>query len=256
MPSFIGNRTTGVTTTVNDNIEVQLCPNCTFPNYSNARDCADCGYPLQDDNIQWLRASSVKKCNNPNCGLYLCDRDRRCRRCGQSTDESVVHSVSPQTDPETENTYVLVCPECKKNNPANAVSCSACGCSLEDVDPSCASVDDPSSIQDESVTVHIENIRTRKKVSLRVNPGKAVTIGRDAQLSEQLVSTVYVSYEHVMLSYHEETLWITDTSSNGTYIDGARLDKNMEIPLFSGTLIGLGDPSASELKAAFFKITY
>lgn len=75
-------------------------------------------------------------------------------------------------------------------------------------------------------------------------------------LADQFANTCYVSGTHFYLSYNEGTVWIRDESRNGTYIDGARLDKSIEMPLFSNTIVGLGDPSASVLQAAFFKITY
>ena len=246
MRSFSGNKSVDNVTTVNDNDEVQLCPSCSFPNYGNARECADCGYPLQDENIRWLRASLVKKCDNPECGHYLCIKDRKCRKCGQSSERTV---ISPQPAPTDEENYMLVCPRCQTKNPANVSECISCGFSLEDIDPTLSTAEAP-------VSVQLENVRTRQRATISINPGDTVTIGRQHQLSDQLANTGYVSSEHFIFSYHDGSLWLTDKSRNGTYIDGTRLQTNVEIPIPKGTVVVLGDPSPSELLAACFMITY
>ncbi len=256
MPSFYGVNNPNIVVTVSDRDEVQVCPECTFPNDAAARACVDCGHPLQDGSGRWVPARLIQKCRNPACKAFVCTKDSKCKKCGQSTSadaEDVSSTFSSTPAPaavtSTDSTFVLICPNCNAHNPANADSCGSCGYSLEDVDPVCAD-------EEEKIIVQLENIRTKKRVSLTLKAGECTMIGRKGALADQFANTGYVSGTHFYLSYNNGTVWIRDESRNGTYIDSARLDKSIELPLFSNTIVGLGDPSASELLASFFKITY
>lgn len=256
MPSFPGVNNPNIVVTVSDRDEVQVCPKCTFPNDAAARACADCGHPLQDGSGRWVPARLIRKCTNPACEAFVCTKDSKCKKCGHSTsaDAEVItappsSAPTPASGDNTDATFVLICPSCNTHNPANADTCGHCGYSLEDVDPVCAG-------EEEKIAVQLENIRTKKRVSLTLKAGECTVIGYKGALADQFANTCYVSGTHFYLSYNEGTVWIRDESRNGTYIDGARLDKSIELPLFSNTIVGLGDPSASVLQAAFFKITY
>lgn len=256
MPSFHSVNNPDIVVTVSDREEVQVCPKCTFPNNAAARACVDCGYPLQDGSGRWIPARLIRKCSNPACAAFVCTKDSRCKKCGHSTSDDAevitppaTATPAPASVSNAGSSFVLICPSCNTHNPANADTCRRCGYSLEDVDPCCES-------EEEMIVVQLENIRTKKRVSLTLKAGECTMIGCKGALAEQFVNTGYVSGTHLYLSYNEGTVWIRDESRNGTYIDGSRLDKGIELPLFSNTVIGLGDPSASVLLAAFFKITY
>lgn len=258
MSSFHGVNNPDVVVTVSDRDEVQICPKCTFPNEAAARACADCGYPLQDGSGRWVPARLIRKCSNPACNAFVCIKDSKCKKCGHSTSEEaeVVPPVSPSApvpasvvDQDTK--FVLICPRCSTHNPANADSCGNCGCSLEDVDPVCER-------EKEMLVVQLENIRTQKRAAITLTCGECTVIGHHGALADQLTHADFVSNKHLYLSYREGTVWIRDESTNGTYLNGAQvsLDLGVDIPISSNTVIGLGDPFASTLRAAFFKITY
>lgn len=253
MPSFTGINPQ-VITTVDENIEVQLCPKCTFPNYPTARGCADCGYPLTGSNIRWIKAALVRKCPVPDCGAFGSVRDRVCRKCRQAPEQTAAQPIpaasSATISAGTE--YILLCPQCGHSNAASVSSCTACGYPLDDVDP----VSAEQVAQPVIHTVLFENIRTYRKTTVELEDGREIVIGKSACLAEQLETAAYVSSEHLNLVYRNGQLWIMDCSRNGTYINGARLMKAQQIPLVSGTVVGLGDSSAGTLKAAFFRITY
>lgn len=253
MPAFTGNHTQAVTA-VEDNAEVQLCPKCTFPNHQTARACADCGYPLTGSNIRWIKAAQVRQCAVLGCGAFGSVRDRVCRQCRQAPEQTAAQPVpaAALSAVSAADEYVLLCPQCRHSNPASLSECGACGYPLDDVDPiSAVQAEKPA-----GRTVVFENIRTYQKTAMELEEGKEIRIGYAACLSEQLETALYVSGEHLAAVYRDGQLWITDHSRNGTYINGTRLQKELEIPLVSGTVVGLGDCSASTLKAAFFRITY
>lgn len=258
MPSFQGVNNSDIVITVSDRDEVQVCPKCTFPNDASARACADCGHPLQDGSGRWVPARLIRKCSNPACKAFVCTKDSKCKKCGYSTSDSaeVIPSASlsnpaPASATDADTSFVLVCPSCNTRNPANADSCKSCGYSLEDVDPVCEN-------EKESLVVQLENIRTRKRVAITLICGESTMIGHHGVLADQLVNADFVSDKHLYLSYSEGTVWIRDESTNGTYLDGAKvsLDLGIDFPIFSNTIIGLGDPSASTLRAGFFKMTF
>lgn len=251
MPTFQSNSKPDVVVTVSDREEVQMCPKCTFPNNATARVCVDCGYPLQDGTGRWIPAKLIQKCTNPECSAFVCIKDSKCKKCGASTTEPVDNqqTATPIDTPERMSTYVLICPNCDTHNPANAENCSSCGFSLEDVDPT----DEEEQCK---IIVQLENIRTQKRVSVTLKDGEQVMLGKKGMLSDQFANTIYVSGTHLYLSFNQGDLWIRDESRNGTYIDRARLDKGIDIPICSGTVFGMGDVSASCLNAAFFKLTF
>lgn len=253
MPSFTGNHTQ-VVTAAEENMEVQLCPKCTFPNYPAARACTDCGYPLAGSNIRWIRAALVRKCSAPDCGAFGSVRDRVCRRCRQAPEQTAVQPLPAAVPPAIPAAaeYILLCPQCRHSNHTSLSACAACGYPLDDVDPVSAA----QAVQPSGYTVLFENIRTYQKTTMELEDGKEITIGRSACLAEQMEAASFVSSEHLTLVCRNGQLWIRDHSRNGTYINGTGLPKAQEVPLVSGTVVGLGDRSASTLKAAFFRITY
>jgi hypothetical protein len=54
------------------------------------------------------------------------------------------------------------------------------------------------------------------------------------------VSGYYVSATHCTLHCVDNTLWLEDHSTNGTWIDGSRLTRSVRVPLADGARIGFG----------------
>ena len=76
-----------------------------------------------------------------------------------------------------------------------------------------------------------------------VEIGDGIVIGRDANVSQLILSGEQVSRKHCKVDYNKQTgkYMITDYSSNGTYIlGGKRLDENVPTELDKGTIIRIG----------------
>lgn len=248
MKEFIGKSSPQNRTVVEEDDIVQMCPKCTFPNYQNARRCSDCGFPLNSDSIIWIKAKQIKKCSNPNCSAYIAPNEQECPLCNYNTSQTPI-SIKPQNNPEDEK-YVLVCPNCRHPNPANIDVCEKCSSDLIDIDP-ILYCEIPHTIK-----VSFEDYRNKKEVSIELDDTKPINIGVKAFLSEMLSDYPYVSRSHCEISYHDQSLWIRDCSTNGTYIKGKRLTKGQQYQLENGAIIGFGDPSFSEVLAAFLQVNY
>lgn len=237
---------------VPDQEEVPICPRCAFPNRPEARSCEDCGHPLQGGNVRWVKAGLVHRCENPECNAYVCSTDRICTKCGRAQGKTKNTDRPAPGIKEPGQTYVKICTVCHKHNPATADICDACGAELpllpeelgNAVREACA------------ISLSIENIRTGVNTCLEMPLDSDLAIGTLGLLSNQFEGALYVSREHLHLIRRPDGIFIRDTSTNGTYINGNRLEKGKSYALASGEEIVLGDPSRSEPKAAFIRITY
>ena len=203
----------------------------------------------------------------PVCGKRNPTTVLECMNCDTDlTNEQILddeHKVSNTTShfssnhsSETENhpKYVLICPECKHRNAANATECERCHRNLEDVDPEEYS-------SNCSLDVTFENYTTHRITPYRISSEEVLTIGVEAFLSEEMSGCDYVSRKHCEIKFTNGELFIKDISGrdfegNGTYINGRRLIRHKPERLVSGSIIGLGDPSPNERLAAFFKVSF
>lgn len=243
--------------------EIPICPRCGFPNRKSAQNCEECvSYPLLDDgNVQWVRAGLLThKCPNPNCSAYLTDAETICKICGynlQAEIEQPVRDADVLTP--THPVYIRVCPVCRSENPPTAKKCSNINCKadISDVFPELKETQAHRALNaDDSISVHLNNIRTGQTVELKIATNDDLMIGRSGLLAEQLQGDDYVGREHFHLTRQGATVYIRDESRNGTFINGIRLAKGQRIALQSGVTVGLGDSSPSECLAAFFEVSY
>lgn len=250
MITFCGRKTPGATTIAQEEDTLQLCPRCTFPNTNSARICVDCGYSLENTKAPRVLAKKIKLCTNPNCGAFNKAKNGYCSECKSP----FVEFVDKNTVREKERReYIRICPKCKTHNPANASICVNPSCQLDIEDVDAILVDGP---HPGHITFH--SIRNNRVFEFDLNPSEELLFGNEHNLSDDIIKNryYYVSRLHFVLSYHNSNYWITDKSTNGTFLDGSRLEKDVEFKLASETVIGLGDPSMSELQAAFYKVTF
>lgn len=74
-----------------------------------------------------------------------------------------------------------------------------------------------------------------------------ITVGRDSDNMLVTDRTItYVSGHHCVIEQRGGSCWLRDISSNGTFIDGSRVQKNQPVRLQSGMRIDLGKPNSSE----------
>jgi len=85
-------------------------------------------------------------------------------------------------------------------------------------------------------------------VSVPMEDGAVITIGRDASCCNLVISGSKISRKHCQISYDKarNKYMVTDFSTNGTYIkDGTRLVKERSMELAPGTVLTLGNEANS-----------
>ncbi len=78
---------------------------------------------------------------------------------------------------------------------------------------------------------------TRKE--LKSIPAEFV-VGRESPAQVVLPSTV-ISRRHAVFQIQDDHVWVTDTSSNGVFIDKVRLEKNKQVPVPLGKPVVIGE---------------
>lgn len=246
MITFVGRKSKENITNAREDEEVQLCPNlkCTFPNSANSRSCIECNCSLEDDTT-WVLAKFVLQCQN--CGAYNTKKSQVCCSCGEPIGENKQNENAVDED----TAFFRICPNCNYQNYANATKCIKCGEDLEDIDPICKTTGS-------SILVNFLNTRTSSMNSIEILPAIYYAFGRSAHLSEDkdLGNRKYVHGVHFVILYKEDSLYIIDCSSNGTFVNGKRLNKGVKHSLFSGDIIGVGSPTVTDADAAFYKISF
>lgn len=257
MAEFFGTINKNAHVVVDDHVEVPMCPNCTFPNTTTAIKCENCNYPLQDVRIRWVKAGLIRRCPNPSCTDFVRVTDKTCKKCGHDVHAAGESSAkaAPAAE-ESEQIYGKICPACRTKNSAVADNCIACGAELPLLPEALDNGDAKECSCPAVISACFENIRTGCRTYLKVPTDGDLMIGLLGHLSDQFAGADFVSREHFHLIRKLDSIYIKDTSSNGTYINGVRLMKGKEYALASGTVIGLGDPSFDEHLAAFIKISY
>lgn len=85
-------------------------------------------------------------------------------------------------------------------------------------------------------------------VSVPMEDGATITIGRDASCCNLVISGSKISRKHCQITYEKarNKYMVTDYSTNGTYIkDGTRLVKERSMELDPGTVLTLGNDANS-----------
>lgn len=85
-------------------------------------------------------------------------------------------------------------------------------------------------------------------VSVPMEDGATITIGRDASCCNLVISGSKISRKHCQITYEKarNKYMVTDFSTNGTYIkDGTRLVKERSMELDPGTVLTLGNDANS-----------
>eukprot|EP00617_Octactis_speculum_P018652 CAMPEP_0185751904 /NCGR_PEP_ID=MMETSP1174-20130828/10674_1 /TAXON_ID=35687 /ORGANISM="Dictyocha speculum, Strain CCMP1381" /LENGTH=490 /DNA_ID=CAMNT_0028429093 /DNA_START=56 /DNA_END=1528 /DNA_ORIENTATION=+ len=88
----------------------------------------------------------------------------------------------------------------------------------------------------------IRGIKAMAPVILPTLPGTDITIGRSGNVS---VDDVRVSRRHVLLQLRDTGWLLTDTSTNGTVVNGKRVKTRVPVTLSHGSVITLGNHSGS-----------
>ena len=68
-----------------------------------------------------------------------------------------------------------------------------------------------------------------------------VLIGRDGVFAEYFDRSNYISRKHATLYFENGAVYVLDASTNGTFINGKRVEKMQKIPLHKGDKITFAD---------------
>lgn len=155
---------------------------------------------------------------------------------------------------------MITCPNCKHPEPAGAIFCSECGTQLLEIEPKKTQqiVDEvvdtgpasanaiPQQAQGAWITLHLLD----SGQVLPINDRTEVTLGRGSEnqpIMPDIDLNPYRAYDNgvsrlhaVIKSVSGQTVVMDLGSSNGTYLNGARLTPNVPSPLRHGDVIALG----------------
>lgn len=150
--------------------------------------------------------------------------------------------------------YVINC-DCGHANPFGSIQCEVCGEYIGNLIPQMVRSEGDGTAPDTAVFL-VEAEEIAAYVEMMDIPGKdVVVIGRQTNFRKYLEAKNYVSRRHARLFIKEGSLYIEDLgSTNGTFIDGARLRARTTVLLKDGArfvLGGLGTSDGARGTAAF-----
>lgn len=141
-------------------------------------------------------------------------------------------------------TEVRICDNCGKKNPVSSLECEACGYDI--------SFCIPVEYTEENIKKSSEeNQKDSKKIwkftavddeNVYFSVDSETDIGRDnCEISDYLNKSDFVSRQHCKIYVKESKLYVMDASTNGTYINGNRIEKLSEYSLNIGDEITFAD---------------
>lgn len=128
-------------------------------------------------------------------------------------------------------TEVRICEFCGHHNPMSIMACEECGADLAFVQPTEVS-------EDSDRVWSLVSKKTGQVFPITT----AIEIGRmSSDLAFLLNESNYTSRYHANLEVTAEGLFVTDKSSNGTSINGSKLEKNIKCELYNGDELSFAD---------------
>lgn len=130
---------------------------------------------------------------------------------------------------------VRICEYCGHQNPMSAMACEQCGADLAFVQPTEANVaTDKSSDKKWSLV----SKKTGQEFLIQTD----TDVGRlDSDMAPILNESDYTSRHHAHLSFVGDALCVTDKSSNGTNLNGVKLQKGDTVELHDGDELSFAD---------------
>lgn len=130
---------------------------------------------------------------------------------------------------------VRICEYCGHQNPMSAMACEQCGADLAFVQPT--TVNDGTT-QSAVKKWHLISEKTGQEFLIQGD----TDIGRlDSDMAPILNESDYTSRHHARLSFINDALCVTDKSSNGTSLNGVRLQKGDAVELHDGDELSFAD---------------
>ena len=140
-------------------------------------------------------------------------------------------------------TEIRICENCGARNPVSNLECENCGYDIT----FCIPID-----SEEIVNADVQSDVSGKQwvftaidessVSFSVKDDEELNIGREnCVISDYLNKSDYISRVHCKIYANNEELHIVDASTNGTYINGKRIDKLKDYKLNNGDEVTFAD---------------
>jgi hypothetical protein len=142
------------------------------------------------------------------------------------------------------------CRSCGSDNAVGDDSCGYCGSPLPRRKASPAAAGETATAQPDQasddpfaaavgVTLRLANGRV-----ITLEPGDRLMVGRSQDSPLADICTDNISWEHAFITVRDDGVYLTDSrSTNGTYLNGIRLEPDREYRLAGSTAISLGaDP--------------
>lgn len=130
-------------------------------------------------------------------------------------------------------TEYRICEYCGEKNPVSALECHKCGSDLSFCNP-IAENDSLAMVSEEKKwTITIGN--EKRKIE------GEIVIGREFGPFVKILSSPYVSRKHATISEKNGRLVLIDYSTNGTLVNGIRIEKNVAIDLNNGDILSFAD---------------
>lgn len=254
----------------------RVCSECKYANLSDCIICHKCGADISEVDPTVPEASSTEPilpntddskicilericfaCNHPNAANQLI-----CNKCG--ADISAVepgHSelilddpLSPDLDITQHMVMGIICPVCDYKNPLGEVTCARCGAKIQGCEPINNQNSEIISIipqvqtqsdfveapQDEDKT----GITNNQSLVISNKTGETIVFHSNDILGRCTISTRdhnnFVSERHAIVIFRNNTWFIQDTrSTNGTFINGVKVEPDKDYPLHAGDKISL-----------------
>lgn len=128
---------------------------------------------------------------------------------------------------------VRICEFCGHQNPMSAMACEECGADLAFVQPT--------EISDTSTSNRVWTLIS-KKTGQEFPITTSVEVGRlNSDLASLLNESDYTSRHHANLEVTPDGLSVTDESSNGTSINGVKIEKGKPSELCDGDELSFAD---------------
>jgi len=156
-------------------------------------------------------------------------------------------STSPLSNTGISRELEKICTACKQGNPANTDICLRCRTDISTIIPTVKN-DSPKSLVSSTPTsgesIHLTQ-RESNPLTLITEHEEKFTIHSNDMLGRDSVAACYLTDEHVsnkhaIIVYKNNNWFIKDNNStNGTYLNGRKLDPGEEFPILSGDTISL-----------------
>lgn len=128
---------------------------------------------------------------------------------------------------------VRVCEFCGHQNPMSAMACEECGADLAFVQPTESS--------DTPITDKVWSL-VSKKTGQTFPISASIEVGRmSSDLAALLNESDYTSRHHANLEVSPAGFFVTDESSNGTSINGNKIEKGNQTELHDGDEVSFAD---------------